>query len=391
MDQNKRSMINIFEPSLGSDDLDAMSKVFESKWIGKGKQVELFERNFAENLLSNPENFLSTTSCTEGIFLATKLFDFKNNDEIIVPSISFPSIASAILDANSKLIFCDVDVKTLNPTYETIKKHVTTRTKAIFLTHYGGFPIDMDPIIKLCKTHNIKIIEDSACAVKSFYKGKACGTLGDMGIWSFDAMKTLSTVDGGMIYLKDKKLVDKAKQLLYLGLPVKSKSGIDSSGMGNSKWWEFDIHSFGRRAIMNDVTAAIGNVQLKKLDKYIETRRNIFNFYVDKLKNIEEINIINHDSYKFDYNSSYYFFWLQTKRRDDLASFLKKNGVYSTFRYYPLHKIELFNKNKVIKLNNSEYINDHTLNIPIHHNLKTNDLNLISNLIKSFFNKQTII
>lgn len=380
-------MINIFEPSLGSDDLEAISKVFSSKWIGKGNQVELFEKNFSESLLSSSQNFISTTSCTEGIFLATKLFNFKKNDEIIVPSISFPSIASAILDANLKLIFCDVDKETLNPTCDTIKKHITPKTKAIFITHYGGFPIDMDPIIKLCEIHNIKIIEDSACAVKSFYKGKACGTLGDMGIWSFDAMKTLSTVDGGMIYLKDKKLVDKAKQLIYLGLPLKSKSGIDSSAIGNSKWWEFDILSYGRRAIMNDVTAAIGNVQLKKLDEYINIRLDVFNYYVDKLKNIDEINIINHDKYKFDFKSSYYFFWLQTKRRDELANYLKNNGVYSTFRYYPLHKIRLFNKNKIIKLPNSDYINDHTLNIPIHHNLKTKDLNLISNLIKTFYCK----
>lgn len=379
-------MINIFEPSLGDDDLIAIKKVFDSKWIGKGEIVSLFEENFANELNSIKENFLSTTSCTEGIFLASKLFDFKEGDEIILPSISFPSIASAVLESNAKLIFCDVDRKTLNPTFDTLKKHVTAKTKAIFLTHYGGFPIDIDPIIELCKTHDIKIIEDSACAVKSFYKGRACGTLGDMGIWSFDAMKTLSTVDGGMIYLKDKKLIEKAKQLLYLGLPVKAKSGIDSSSKGNSKWWEFDIVSYGRRAVMNDVTAAIGNVQLKKLNGYIDYRKQIFNFYVDEFKNIRDLEIIKHDNYKFDFESSYYFFWLQTPRRDELANYLKKNGIYSTFRYFPLHKIKLFNESNDLKLYNSEYINDYTLNIPIHHNLTNNDLKFISNSINFFFN-----
>ena len=379
-------MINIFEPSLGEDDLIAIKKVFDSKWIGKGEIVSLFEGNFANELNSKKENFLSTTSCTEGIFLASKLFDFKEGDEIILPSISFPSIASSILDSSAKIIFCDVDEKTLNPTAELITKHITKKTKAIFLTHYGGFPIDFDPIKKLCENNNIFIIEDSACAVKSFYKGKACGTLGDMGLWSFDAMKTLSTVDGGMIYLKDKDLIKKAKSLLYLGLPLKSKSGIDSSSEGNEKWWEFDVENYGRRAIMNNVTASIGNVQLKKLDSYLNRRKEIFNFYIEKLNNIAELTIVVNSLYNFDFTSSYYFFWVQTNKRNQLANFLKDNGVYTTFRYFPLHKIELFSHGDEI-LPNSDYINDVTLNIPIHHNLSNKDLEKITDLIITFFAK----
>ncbi len=378
-------MINIFEPSLGDDDLKAIKKVFDSKWIGKGDEVRLFENNFAEHLLSNSKNFVSTTSCTEGIFLAAKLFNFNINDEIILPSISFPSIASSIIESNATIVFCDVDRKTLNPTAELISKHITSKTKAVFLTHYGGFPIDFDPIKELCEKHNIKIIEDSACAVKSFYKGKACGTLGDMGIWSFDAMKTLSTIDGGMIYLKDEELVKKAKMLLYLGLPLKAKSGIDSSSEGNNKWWEFDIIEPGRRAIMNNVTAAIGNTQLLKLDNYLNRRKDIFNYYYNELSEINEINISSYDNYNFEFDSSYYFFWIQTSKRNELAKFLKNNGVYTTFRYYPLHKIKLFNS-KFLDLKNSEFINDSTLNIPIHHNLTDREIESIVILIKNFFN-----
>ncbi|MAV64702.1 MAG: aminotransferase DegT [Candidatus Marinimicrobia bacterium] len=378
-------MINIFEPSLGEDDLNAIRKVFVSKWIGKGDVVNLFEKNFANSLNSNPENFLSTTSCTEGIFLASKLFNFNKNDEIILPSISFPSIASSISESSAKIVFCDVEKNTLNPTAEIISNHITKRTKAVFLTHYGGFPIDFDPIKKICDKNNIIIIEDSACAVKSFYKGKACGTLGDMGIWSFDAMKTLSTVDGGMIYLKNRKLVEKAKMLLYLGLPLKTKSGIDSSDDGIDKWWEFDILNYGRRAIMNNVTAAIGNVQLQKLDRYLMKRKEIYDFYFENLNKIEELDIVNDKYYDFEFKSSYYFYWIQSKKRDELAGFLKENGVYTTFRYFPLHKIKLFGKSDC-ELPNSDFVNDVTLNIPIHHNLSKTDVKKIADLIQSFFN-----
>ena len=196
-------MINLFQPNLGPEELLRIQNVFKSNWIGKGESVKDFETKFAENLNSNPGNFLSTTSCTEAIFLAPKIFNFTEGDEIIVPSISFPSIASAILESGASIVFCDVDPRSLNVTSEHIQKHITSKTKALFLTHYGGVPCDMDPILQICERNKIVIIEDAACSVQSFYKGLACGTIGDMGMWSFDSMKTLCTGDGGMIYMKN--------------------------------------------------------------------------------------------------------------------------------------------------------------------------------------------
>ena len=108
----------------------------------------------------------------------------KHRDEVIIPSISFPSVGSAIISKGAKIVFCDVDKRTLNVRAEDIEPYITSKTKAVYVTHYGGVSCDMDPIMDLCNKYNIKVIEDSACAVKSFYKGKACGTIGDMGMWS---------------------------------------------------------------------------------------------------------------------------------------------------------------------------------------------------------------
>lgn len=386
MDKNNLKMINIFQPSLGKEELNQLDKVFKSNWIGKGPQESNFKKAFANKLdLKDSELLLTTTSCTEGIFLAPKLFGLTDKDEIIIPTISFPSVVSSFIDAKVKIAFCDVDIKSLNPTVEHIKEVYTANTRAIFLTHYGGVPIDMDPIIEFCKKKKIYIFEDAACSVDSFYKNRACGTLGDYGVWSFDAMKTLTTGDGGMIFIKDPELRKKAEMLLYLGLPLKEKSGLDSSKEGNNKWWEYSIELPGRRAIMNDISATIGLCQLKKLNGFIESRKKIFEKYQFEFQDLKNLTIPSKP--KFQYNSSYYFYWIQTKYRDRLAQYLVDNGIYCTFRYYPVNHISYFkdyaiNGDKLFP--NTELIQQTTLNIPIHQLLTNSEVDKIITNVKAF-------
>ncbi len=376
-------MINLFQPKLGKEEINEIKKVFESNWLGKGSYVKDFEKGFANNLKTKKEHFLSTTSCTEAIFLSADLFDFTEVDEIIIPSVSFPSIGSAVFNKKSKIVFCDVDKRTLNVRAEDIKPHITKSTKAVFVTHYGGVSCDMDPIVDLCNKHNVKIIEDTACAVRSFYKGKACGTIGDMGMWSLDAMKTISTADGGMIYIKNLSLKNIAEEQLYLGLPIKQKSGMDSSTEGKSSWWEFEMNRAGRRAIMNNVTAAMGCEQLKKLDIFISRRKEIYDKYHEVLSKLDWIEVP--PKVDFENISSYYFFWIQTELRDKLARYLLNNGVYTTFRYWPLHKVKFFDKFNIDgSYPNSDYIASHTLNLPLHQGLSDNDVEKIIKLILEF-------
>jgi dTDP-4-amino-4,6-dideoxygalactose transaminase len=376
-------MINLFQPSLGDEELALIKDVFTSNWLGKGNGVKDFESKFATSLSSNSESFLSTTSCTEAIFLSAKLFNFSKSDEIIVPTISFPSVGSAVIESGAKIVFCDVDKHSLNVRAEDIQKAISNKTKAVYITHYGGIPCEMDEIIELCSQNKILVIEDSACAVRSFYKGKACGTIGDMGMWSFDAMKTLSTADGGMMYIKNTDKRIEAEESLYLGLPVKSKSGLDSSSENAANWWEFEMNRAGRRAIMNNVTAAMGLSQLNKLSTFIDKRKNIFEKYTRVLEGIGDIKLP--PTPKFEHKSSYYFFWIQTKHRDELAKFLLDKGIYTTFRYWPLNKIKLFSDYAIKEYPNSDYAASRTLNIPLHQSLSDEDVDLVINSIKEFY------
>lgn len=378
------SIINVFQPCVGQEELQLIGEALETKWLGKGRFVKEFETEFAGHHKADPERLVSTTCGTEAIFLAADLFEFQKGDEIIVPSISFVAVGSSIVAKQAQLVLCDVDRRTLNVTAGHLEPKITKKTKAVILTHYGGVPCDMDPILDLCRAHNIPVIEDSACAMKSLYKGKACGTLGDMGLWSFEAGKIITTGDGGMVHLKSDELVKRAQEYLYLGLPGNEKSGIDRSTAGSANWWEVQIERPGRRAIMNNMAGAIGLAQLKKIDRFIARRKAIDERYRKEFAGLSWLTLS--PSAGKEIEPSYQFFWVQLDKRDELARFLRDHGVYSTFRYWPLHKVRYFQQSAA-DLPNAEFASRHSLNLPLHPALTDDDVTRVIGLVKAFGDK----
>lgn len=367
-------MINIYQPTLGKEELKAIKKVFKSNWLGKGPLTEEFNLKIASKLNVKRNHIETISSCTEGLFVSMKLLGIKKGDEVILPSIHFIGAINAILECGATPVFCDVNPRTLNIEDQYIKPKITSNTKALILLHYAGVPCDMNPIISLCKDFNIKLIEDTANSPFSTYKGKNTGTIGDIGLWSFDAMKQLVMGDGGLIFCKNNKLIQDLKQESYLGLI--SKSGFSNP---NNKWWEFNIDRPGRRSITNDIQAAIGIEQLKKIDKQLEIRKKFHDMYSYKLQSYVDVPL----PLDSDKTSSYYMYHIQTLDRDKLASFLKKKGIYTTFRYYPLHKVKYFKKYST-NLPNTEYITKNTICIPLHQSLTKKQVNYICETIKKF-------
>ena len=380
-------MINIFQPSLGKEELDALKDVFKSNWVGRGPKTEQFEIKFAEKIGVDSENVCTVGGCTQGINTILEILGLNKNDEVIVPSLSFIGIANSVVRSGSKIVFCEVDERTMNTNLRYISDVITENTKVLILIHYGGYPcVDMDKIIELCNSKNIIVIEDNACSPFSKYKGKNTGTLADFGVWSFDAMKVMTTGDGGMIYCKDKKIMLQLRKHLYFGLS--SKSGL--SNKVDERWWEFDIISSGGKSIVNDIISVIGLEQLKKVDNFLKKRKKITCFYNENFRKLKWIKT------PFDVldgnKSSYYMYWIQLENqiiRDGLAQFLRKNDVYTTFRYYPLHWVDFY-KDMVgenFTLKNTESAALNTLCIPIHPGLTDDDIEYIVNLIKEYENK----
>jgi len=371
-------MINVYQPTLGKEELEALEKVFESNWLGKGKRVAEFEEKYAEHIRSSKELVLTTNCCSEGLFSSMHLLDIQPGEEVIVPTISFIGAGNAVCAHGAKMVLCDVDPHTLNARAKDIEKVITTKTKAILLLHYGGRPCEMDEIMALVEKYNLKLIEDAAAGVNSFYKGKAVGTFGDMGMWSFDAMKILVCGDGAMLHFKTPELRKKADRWLYFGL--ETKSGYQNSVA--QKWWEFDISSFGHRAIMNDITAAIALEQLKKISIYMEKRAHVQKFYNENLTQFSWLDLP--PELPEYVQTSYYFYHVQIKngKRDLFAKFLRENGIYTTYRYYPLHRVPSYGVTG--NFPNANYAADNTLNLPIHQSISQEELEYILDKIREF-------
>src|SRR5687768_8465038 len=180
--------INVFQPTLGAEELEAVGGVFASSWVGRGARTDRFESEFAAHLGVDRGLVRSVSCCTEGLFQSMDLLGIGAGDEVVLPTISFVGAANAVAACGATPVFCDVDPRTLNATAGTLEPKLTTRTRAVLLLHYGGLPARLHEILPLLHGRRVALIEDSACSVASRIDGRACGTFGDVGVWSFDAM-----------------------------------------------------------------------------------------------------------------------------------------------------------------------------------------------------------
>jgi len=358
-------MINVFQPTIGAEELAEVRAVFESGWTGRGSRTRAFEQGFADHLGVGAEHVTAVNSCTEGLFLAMELLEVGPGCEVVLPTVSFVGAANAIAARGGRPVFCDVDPRTLNPTVTDVEAKLTARTRAVVVLHYGGVPGQVAQIAKLCRDRGIALVEDAACAVASSVAGQACGTFGDIGVWSFDSMKILVTGDGGMVYCRDSELTARATRLAYLGMD--HASGYAQAAVAADRWWEFDVSSFSRRSIVNDVTAAIGCVQLRWLPGFVQRRRAIAVRYDQALGQLPGLccpPVVPPGQL-----SSHLFYWIQLSPgiRDAVARQLRDREVYTTFRYLPLHQLPIYQAGG--SLPGAEAAASQTLCIPMHQGL----------------------
>lgn len=362
-------MINVFQPSLGEAELAAVGEVFASGWLGHGPRTERFEAAFAAHLGVPAGQTILINSCTAGLFLAMELLELGPGDEVVLPSISFVAAANAVAARGALPVFCDVDPRTLNPSVRQIADCVTERTRAVVVLHYGGYPGDIAGIAQYCRDRGLFLVEDAACAVASRAGGQACGTFGDLAVWSFDAMKVLVTGDGGMLYVRDPALAETARRMAYHGLR-------QSNGFANARvthrWWELDVQHFARRLIGNDVTAAIGLVQLERLPSFVARRREVTEWYDRELAGLP--GVLLPPALPEGHETSYYFYWVQLppELRDRIAADLLADDVYTTFRYPPLHRVPAYGS--AATLPNADHAAETTLCLPLHQSLDEADL-----------------
>jgi len=363
-------VINVFQPTTDSAEAFQVGNTLASNWLGKGQKVDEFEAAWAKHIGVDPAHVVSTNSATEGLFQICQNIGLNSGDLVIMPSISFVGARNAVLATDATPVYCDVDPHTLNPTLAHIQAAWRKHTQALILLHYGGCTQELDSIRQWCSDTDMIMIEDAACSQATMYRGKHAGTWGHYGVWSFDAMKMLTCGDGGMIYCEDERDATDLKQQMYLGL--NEQSGLSSD---KDKWWQYSVVGCGRRSIMNDIAAGIGLAQLSKAHEFVERRKTIAQYYDECLAGCVKVCP----------GDPYYFYWVQTDKRDGLAQHLRSRGVYTTFRYYPLHWVDRTGQ----QLPGTEYAANSTLLLPLHNGLSDEDVNQVVDRVKEFFNDRS--
>ena len=373
-------MLSVFGSNISDLEEAAVQGVLRSQWMGLGKEVDLFELELVA--FRNLPNLTMVDSGSNALFMAVTLLDLPPESEIIVPSFTWVSCAQAVLMAGHRPIFCDVDPNSMNVTAETVAQKITPKTRAIMVVHYAGLPVDMGAILSL----GLPIIEDAAHAVNSDYQGQACGSIGSIGIFSFDSVKNLAVGEGGgLTTTLGSEVVDRARQLRYCGI---GKSGFEAAVVGtkteNGRWWEYNIAEPFIKMLPTNIAGALGRVQLSRLNELQGRREEIWNHYQRELSGLGDL-LLPLDALPGD-RHSFFTYAVRLKNRDQLAKFLLENNIYTTLRYHPLHLNAIYGQTDM-SLPSCELLNETALSLPLHPRMSDQDIDSVVSTIRAFFKK----
>lgn len=333
------------------------------------------------------KNVLLTTSCTHALEMAAFLADIQPGDEVIMPSYTFVSTADAFVLRGATCVFVDIRPDTMNIDETKIEEAITEKTKAIVPVHYAGVSCAMDEIMAIAKKYNLKVVEDAAQGVNAFYKGKALGTIGDFGCYSFHETKNYSMGEGGAILFQDDRYLEPAEIL--------REKGTNRSQYFRGQIDKYTWVGYGSSYLPSDMNAAYLWAQLEEADKINDKRLSIWNFYHEELKELEDKGVLERP-YIPEYathNAHMYYIKVKDLRvRTKLLAYLKERGILSVFHYVPLHsatagkKFGRFHGEDVYTTKESERL----CRLPMYYSLSLKEAAEVVKALKEFSEYETI-
>jgi dTDP-4-amino-4,6-dideoxygalactose transaminase len=363
---------------LGREEERAVLRVLRSRWLSSGPVTEKFEKAFSEYLGGGYA--IAVSNGTAALHVALASLGIREEDEVILPSLTFVATANAVLYVGAKPVFADITgFDDLNISPQEIESRITPRTKAIMVMHYGGYPCDMPSIMEIAKRHGLYVVEDAAHAPGAEYQGKKCGVLGDIGCFSFFSNKNLVTGEGGMVVTRGKEWAERAR-------------GMRSHGMRALSWDKYhgrlssyDIERLGYNYRTTEIHSALGLVQLKKLDRNNRRRKKLIEIYRKELQEAKEISI------PFSHSKgipSYHLLPILVAPsidRNRVMEKLKDFGIQSSIHYPPVHLFSLYRnqfgyrKGDLLK---TEEVSQREMTLPLHPLLDTADVKWIVKKLK---------
>jgi TDP-4-keto-6-deoxy-D-glucose transaminase len=376
-------MINFNLPPYTGKELQYIKEaIAQHKICGDGKYTQKCS-TWIENKTGVPKALL-TTSCTHATEMAAILLGIKKDDEVIMPSYTFVSTADAFVLRGAKVIFIDIRPDTMNIDEKIIEAAITERTKAIVPVHYAGVSCEMDTIMTIAQKYNIPVIEDSAQGVMSYYNGKALGSIGDFGCYSFHETKNFSMGEGGALLIHNKSYIEDAEI-------------IREKGTNRSKFFRGQIDKYtwvkpGSSYLPSDMNAAYLWAQLEIAEQITEKRLKLWNRYYEILLPLQEQGIIQLPVIPEHCTHNAHMFYIKTKNlieRTELINFLKQKEIMAVFHYIPLHTApaglkygHFFNEDKYTTKES-----ERLLRLPMYYDLRLEQVDYIAEMVKQFYDK----
>ena len=369
-----------YEPWISKEDEKIINKTLKQSMLTLGPQLERFEEDFCK--YSKAKYAVAVSNCTAALHLSLKALGIKKDDEVIIPDLTFVADANAILACNAKPIITDINKDNFFLSISNIKKNISKKTKAIIPVHIYGQVCNIEEILDIAHDNNLKVVEDCAHAVGTFHKSKHVGTLGNTGCFSFYPTKNITTAEGGMVITNSKTTAEKIRQLRSHGMTKSLKSRYSSEYP-----WIFDISEPGYNYRMDEIRAALGITQLKRIKKINQLRLNASLYYHKNLQNIPGIilpDMVN------DKTHSYHLYTIRITKpfkltRDELFKKLKDYGIRTTVYWMPIHMYTAYKKfSYASNIKNTKKIYNEILALPLFPNITKKHQDVVINCIKKF-------
>lgn len=368
-------------PSMGLEEWEATKESIMSGWITQGPKVREFEKIFAER--HNVKHAFAVSNCTTALHLALVACGVGVGDEVIVPAFTWVSTANAVKYCGATPIFIDIDINTFNIDVNQIKDKITSKTKAIIPVHLFGLCADIDFI----KTNfpDLKIVEDGACAAGAALHGNPAGGLGDIGCFSFHPRKSVTTGEGGMVTTNNDEMATHMDRLRNHGASISE----EQRHHGPKPYILSAFEMVGYNYRMTDIQGAIGVVQLKKLDTFIDERQEWADYYKENLKDIPWLTMpIVPAGYKHGWQSFVTFVdeSIAPMKRNDMMEILQQNGISTRPGTHAVHMLDVYAKMYDIQpqdFPNAFKADQYSMSIPLHNKMVKEDFDYIIAALKA--------
>ena len=356
--------IPLCRPFFNTEEIEEISRVLASGWVSKGPECEKFEQALAHYV--GVRGAVAVINCTAALHLALLSVEIKKGDEVLVADFTFPATGHAVKYCGADPVFVDVREDTYNIDPNKVEQLITSRTRAIIPVHTFGQPADMSEIMSIARDHNLIVIEDAACALGSTYEGKQIGSIGDLGCYSFHARKGITTGEGGMVVAQNEELVEKARYLSTFGM----KAAWERENKDEFTVPEF--HDLGYNYKMSDILAAVGVVQMCKLDGIIKRKNKLAQCWTQNLRQIESFTPPYVSSKVTHVFQSYVCVVDDKINRNKLIARLRNEGIQSQIGTYSSHVQPVYRSKQSCPV--SKHLADHSIALPLYYDLTEEEI-----------------